>query len=967
VRWPLLACVVLVFACGEPIAPLETAEPGVMFTYPIDGQLDVPTGARIAVTFSDPIDATALGPCTGTSGAFCVVGPDGPVDAAVEVSEDGHGVTLVAALAPGTTYQVFVGQALAPFATNLPATGPLLGFTTRSTRPRAGAPTLVAINGAPPDAPEAFRPMLETSTIRLVFSEPLDPRTVALDPGALELVDAEGRTVPATLIASGIHASIDPVDDLVPGAPYQVRVGGALADLGGTAMTPASITLVPRASVGAAPIPQVLRTRQPGDPGPARSRSGAAPNQVEMEKPLIGRELTPILPATLAAELGDPKALGGPIAFTLRRGQRLALGGLDIALGGELRADLSTGTIHIELVTDAGGRLYRNPYQDPAQRPENGRAPLFVDLSMDVAIFAVNADGNAVVAQTVLGVQATGTAIATEGVLAIESVAALDMALLGVTSAPTNLVLELITDPDATVPVDTTAPTLVAAPAPDQPHAVGDAIELVFDEPIDLDRLRAGGLSLEVAGQARPIAIEGHGSTVVIRPLQRLPYSTELTIGLGDVADLAGNPLAAAAPIRIATPRLVATSVPPTVTAIHPGVPCALTGATAASPGRCAGGASADDTYRPFVLPADEAIEVVFSQPLAASSIILGASCGSGSVRVEELDAQGACTAPVPGTLIRRDRGLSFVPDVPWQAGRRYRLALISGSNGSCDAGELCGTNGRPASFDPLNGTESGDAGGPPLVIGFVAAPASSGTFLVAETTPHADVNGSGFLEGAEPPREANRAAVRIVGTTGDVSNARFEMSDCLPATPEVEGCLYLAGAMPVRLGELERDCALPGGATAPACIPIELGSQVMYGTSLAMRASVGIAISTNTGTSVLRIREPAGVPPRGVLIDDGGRPKLVLELALYMDAPDMSIPLSSHDLASKPLAVVLEGPLTFLPDGQIAMSLSNVADVPVEVRINAPLGIGGSVRMVIPAGEMKLQLVSRLLRGVEP
>mgnify|MGYP001404487197 CR=1 FL=1 len=66
------------------------------------------------------------------------------------------------------------------------------------------------------------------------------------------------------------------------------------------------------------------------------------------------------------------------------------------------------------------------------------------------------------------------------------------------------------------------------------------------------------------------------------------------------------------------------------------------------------------------------------------------------------LDAAGtACTGVVPGTLMKHDRSLEFVPDVPWTEGARYRLSLISGTDDGCSANELCG-NGQAASFDPL-------------------------------------------------------------------------------------------------------------------------------------------------------------------------------------------------------------------------------------------------------------------------
>ena len=34
--------------CGDSTAPLATAKPGVIFTYPVDSQIDVPLGTTIA-------------------------------------------------------------------------------------------------------------------------------------------------------------------------------------------------------------------------------------------------------------------------------------------------------------------------------------------------------------------------------------------------------------------------------------------------------------------------------------------------------------------------------------------------------------------------------------------------------------------------------------------------------------------------------------------------------------------------------------------------------------------------------------------------------------------------------------------------------------------------------------------------------------------------------------------------------
>lgn len=971
-----LAAAAAVAGCGDHGKPLETAPPGVVFTFPIDGQLDVPTGARLVVTFSDPVSESALGACDASgAGGLCILGPDGPVDAKPAIAGDGTTVEIPpGVLQPGTKYALHVGRSLAPFAENLPESGPLLGFTTRAARPVTAPPRVIAVNGNAPDRladPTTAHPMFETTTIRLVFSEPLDPRTVVMAPGAIELL-AGGTPVPATVFAEGIHVSIDPRMDLTAGTTYELRLGSQVKDLGGRGLAPVSFSLVPLNSRGTiGPIAQVLRTRQKGDPGPEVGHAGAEANVIELDKPLIGRESVTLLDSALATELGDPQALGGPIAFTIRRGQRLRATGLDVKLGGEIPVGLSTGELQIELLTDAGGRIYRNPYQPADQRPENKNAPLYVDLAMDVAVFATDPKGTAVLSQTVLGVQATGIATPTEGVLAIETVASMELGLLGVTSAPSNLVLELITSPDTQIPADVQAPKLLASyPAEATKELPVDAgIELIFDEPVDLDRLRAGGLRLETTGgTAVPSVIESHGSAVVVRPVAPLAYGTGYRVRLLDVADVAGNKLESAAMLQFSTPTLVNTGAPITAVAVSPGVPCALTGGTATSPGRCAGGLPTDDLYQPFQLEQDRSIEVELSEPVQRGTAILGTACGNGSIRVEEVSSAGACMAPVPGTLLVRERGFSFLPDKPWTIGAHYRLSLISGTNGTCDTGELCGVNNEPASFDPLAGAENGDAGGPNLVIDFTAVPPTGATAMLARTLPFTDVNGSGTVDPGEVPADQNRAALRITGTTGQVTSAELTSPDCLPGTPETEACMYLLGALPVALGEVTTSCPLPGGGTAPSCVPITMSPQTMYATSVAMHAVLSnvVPIDSVTNTSMMRIREPASGPLIGYIIDGGGTPKMVAALDLYMDAPDLDLPLTTHDLHSKKLSVSLEGPVSFLPDGRIAIAAANTMELPIEVVISSTLGVVGSVKMVVPKNEMKLQLVSAPIRGVE-
>lgn len=966
----------VIAACSSAVGP-PAPPSGVLYTFPADGQLDVPLGTRIVVTFSEPVIASAIAACSGTAaqpiGALCLVGPDGPIAANATVVGDGRIVQLTAALAEGTTYAVYARTELAPAAGNLPASGPLVRFTTRSTRPRTAATTLLAVNGGAPDQPEPFRPMFESSTIRLVFSQPLDPRSVALAPGRIELVGPAGAAVPARLLSDGIHVSIDPVDDLVADQDYKLEVGSDLLDLAGRPVTPAEVVLTPERTAPQHPIPQILRTRAAGDHGSASPHVDATRNAIAIDSPLIGTSSIAIQPGALAIELGDP-ALGGPLAFTIRRGQRLRASGLDVKLGGVLPAGLATGDILIELLSDGGGRIYRNPHQSPDLRPDNDRSPLIADLSLDLAIYAVDPEGNAVLTQTVLGVQGSGVVIADDGVLDIEAALAIDLDLLGLATTTTNLALELITAPMATVDAGH-APLMLLAALPGAtaaPVSPDTAVELVFSEPIDLERARAGGVRLETAGQPVPSAIASHGAALAIIPLSPLLPGTTYQVALGDVADLAGNPLPATAPPSFTTPPQIATTAPATIVSVHPGAPCALTGGSATTPGHCLNSGAPDDLpgedYHPFSLAANDAIDVRFTQALAPASVTRGTVCNpdSSSVRVEELDGSGSCVAPVAGTLRLRDRAVSFVPDQPWQVGKHYRLTLISGTDDSCAAGEICGTNGVAVNLSPLDRGPQDEPVRVNLVIDFTGAAATTATLATMKTAPIGDVNGSDSIDPGEPTSDDNRVALRITGTSGVFGTASFPVPDCIAATPEVEACAALSAALPIALLPAAHDCAVPGVGTAASCVPVALSPQLVIATSLPLDTTLitGMTmIHQVTGALVMRLREAPDGPAMGYVIDDHGTPTFVARLALYLDAPVLNFLLANHDLHAKPLPVDVRGPLRFLPDGRIAIAVANVADVPIDINVQGN-NRTGAIHMLVPAGGLNLQLVSPPLRG---
>src|SRR5690606_4094791 len=103
-----------------------------------------------------------------------------------------------------------------------------------------------------------------------------------------------------------------------------------------------------------------------------------------------------------------------------------------------------------------------------------------------VARTAADPVGNAVLDQTVLNVQATGVGTIAGNALAIETVGAIELDLLGAARAPAQLALRMETARDVAPPHDSDGPRLVATyPADGQvTTAVDDLVLLTFSEPI---------------------------------------------------------------------------------------------------------------------------------------------------------------------------------------------------------------------------------------------------------------------------------------------------------------------------------------------------------------------------------------------------------------------------------------------------------------------------------------------------
>lgn len=991
----------LVMACGSERSapPYEAPGAGLVFSFPGNGQLDVPTGTLVSLLFSEAVVESEISPSCSVSantvtGGVCLLGPSGPVAGSwslVGETQSAVEFTPAAPLQANQGYSVHISPSLlASGVGNLASESAAVEFTTRGDATVAGTSAqVVAINGETPDVFGATAlakfPLVDFATFRLVFSEPMDERSAVLGASVefVEITAGGGElAVPGQLMGQGVHMSFDPDEDLNATSRYEMRIHPTLLDLGGEAAAEASYSFAPVSSAASGELFSQVLDVAPGigdENFPAASSLAAlALNQVSISSGVIGNNIVELRDGKLKAELAHPNQFTTAMPLVIRKGQVLVSSGLNVELAGVVNSGLATGDLQLSFVSDLTGVLVRNEYWPSDTIPDNLQSPLQIALSFDLALSAVDPIGNAALTQTVYGVQAVGTASVVDQQLLISTISTIEIDVLGVAKANTRIVLAFSTTLGEAVPFDTTPPTLIAAYPNNATELLetGDAITLSFSEGVQLRDEEAVVLQT-ASGAAVPADIRAQGSMIVVTPSAALTPDQDFRVFVGGgLLDLSGNswtsesgdPTGGLGVLDFSTAALGAVSpLPPAILASYPGAPCSLVGDTVGDR-HCRGGLGGDDDYSSFSLPSNHSIDVVFDQPMRRDGALLGSACDQGAVRVEVVSG-ASCDSVVPGTLFVGQRSLQFVPNEPWTEGATYRLRLVGGGNNSCDSGELCGANGRPLNTDVLNSTE--DSGGPDVEIFFSGDAASEATAVLVGSQPIVDRNGNGKVDSGETIADTNRAAVSIVGVGGIVSSASLDMPDCDADTPETEGCLYLSSDLVVRLEKEQSSCSITtaaGSENYDNCIPVTISPGAIYTTELIMDSSVlglGLINDLSTAKKVFRMREP-GEPARGYIVENAnGDPEMIATLSTYMDAPDLSIlgGLASHDIESKPLELKLRGPVQFRSDGRMAIRLRNEELIPLDVNVSS-LGLSGTISLEIAPQAMVLDLVSKSARG---
>ncbi len=925
----------------SPSAPGEA----LIFAYPADGSVDVPLGSKAVLTFSSAVDASAVEqPCNDSGNAipdgnFCIVEATetAPIDltSVTRITNNGKTIELdLASLKAGKEYRLWVKPSVAPNATNLKAGQALLSFRTRSTIPQPGvAPVVIAFNQQNPEAfvagsgKEPAFPLMDFSALRLIFNESLAEESVVMgDSVRLVQVDDMNVETPveANILVKRHYITVDPLNDLEANRLHRLILSDTIKDKNGEFTQAKIFSFTPNSlSVGNGPIEQRLNTNPAlGEGGfPGRSRLlGGDVNRFSLLSSVLGENSISVTDGTIQAFLGDPSVYDA-IPIVIRKGQQITLSGLSpINLGGGVPTDVNTGNIVGTFVSDATGYLLANPFRPSGFNPDDERAPLYVYLVFDLAIQAEDSRANGILNQTLMHIQAVGTADITQDTIALEVFRTLELDLLdGNAKINIDLVLALESKPDTVLAVNSAGPQLTATYPQDenqpgiqvQDFPIVENLLLIFDEPLDPVSAAAGVTLLDIDGGGIPVAIKTRveGSTLIVTPDASMAENNEYELQLaGIITDTdtelplpfgvsPSDPLGGDNTLRFTSANYATgtnADAPPLLIGLYPGVGCALANAAVdgSDAGNCADGQASDDKYQPFEYEVGRPIQGFFSTPMDTSSFMLGNDCTSGAIRLLELDpATDVCLGAIPGTMQSNLYGFKYLPAEPLKPGTKYQLVVAAGADTNCDAGEICSAKGLPLNPNPLLGHGAADAGGDNIVINFTAVTAADNTYIAILTRPFTDSNGNGFKDSTESAKNlngdpsvfSNAVAVNVSGVSGIVQSANIVG----------DNNIYLSGALPLALAPTETLDLLESGfentsgntwcvtaddpdyqANPPAdpnelCVnlsndqqvPATIYIQTLLGTSIALDAVaqvlIPIPLSLNTGATILRVRDP--------------------------------------------------------------------------------------------------------------
>jgi hypothetical protein len=893
--------------------------------YPFDGQKEVPLATSIFITFSEPIDEATL-----NSGLVVNV-DSSSVSGVLQVSQDKKSAKFVpsAPLPPAKLCQVILNGVTSedgiPFV--LPANGIISTFYTASDRVYYGD-GLSVISVEP--LQENF---YDFSTIRISFSDILEPASVVKGSSFIFKRVYDDSEVAGTLIVNSNKIVFDPDTDLEPDVEYKLELTAGIKAINGEQLTPYTLSMYPIGTVlfmvlGNDTSPDIDDTAGDPDILPSSALTGEKVNSSVISSRLLGTSRT-YLQGLLKAEIRMPMNGSDVIPIVIRKGQIISATGIDIKLAGEIDTQLRTGNISLYLISDSTGYITASPFYNL-----NNDAPPAIYLKLDNCITASNGVVNSILNQDLIDIGLYGEVTVQGENMVIDALGTTELNVMGAEKASVTLTLRLA-GTSQPAPVDTTPPLISSIYPSGTSVPLDSKIIITFTEPVKESTL-SGKISVTFGG-GTPVqgSLISDGSSVIFKPNNLLipNYAYQVTISPG-IEDLNGNANPYQQVFNFNT-EVFFNNNPNAllVSSIYPGVPCVLSNANPSPPGDAGECYSLDhDTYKfsKFTLPINKNISVIFTKPVNPNSVN----------ETSFVITDKATSQAVPGSRIVNYKKVEFIPNNPWVLGKEYELKLVGGSDTNCNAGEICGTDGRPLNTDILYDTGSGGqnisaetpGGGnsarSAIVIPFIAVDSSSDVELTLNLYPYSDVNSNGVRDAMETAFGVNSATLSTLGGLVNLTT-------------------YLSGTLITKMGEYNSDPTNPN--TIPMRIPV---GNWMFGTEIYF----SLLITIDTDRTVMRpAQEAVGYIKKPDPTDTDQRPIVDITMNTWMNAVNDNN--GDAYLQDEPntelITMTIRGRISFIYDGRMVTQLTNPSDI---TGIEMTVPILGQLPATINAGNLNVR-----------
>ena len=546
----MAACIVSLAACGgdkddvatEQQQDWESQKQSLVYSFPDNNQQEVPVPSPVVLRFSSPVAETAP--------AITLREAGGPVVPDVELEwvdgKRGLIITPDSKLKPLTDYVVHIPAIELEKGT---AAARTLHFTTRALfeGPKSQvAEDIFEVMRMIPDG-ENY-PVMDFSSFRVQFSQPLDQATVKYGDSAdatVQLMGPEGL-VDAHLLVSGHYMTIDPKEDLTPGAEYSLNMttgitstygetlpGGSFGNPGDTLAV--SLKTSPKDTTSPTTGERVSMVQDVADSGELSPLTGQPINLVPMASVLLGEDTATQAKGTLAAELAFVPNFPEATPFRVKRGSLIEGASIDVLIGGEVPAGFESGKVRMDFLSDATGYLLPNSYSNADDAPRQVR------LFMDVAVSTETASANGAITQDLLHIELVGTSIVESGQMVINAVGVVEPDVLGSERATgiLSFYMKAFEDQDnpPEVVIDSTPPMVQSWVPGDNVKSfkVDDPIVVTFNKAIDVSDESLEKIYIRENGVKVDSYVHTRGSSVYIQPVEPLKRSSEDPLNMGSV------------------------------------------------------------------------------------------------------------------------------------------------------------------------------------------------------------------------------------------------------------------------------------------------------------------------------------------------------------------------------------------------------------------------------------------------